>query len=87
MNKIKIFNLQCSVLFPVYPDYLPGISRILFINRVTFDNKTLLTVIHFITDPFVGVFLHFLAGNVLIGELAAHEGARLVAGTDPFDPF
>lgn len=50
-----------------------------------FHDKALRPFVGFISQVLVSVFLDFLRSDILVGELNAHEGARLVRGGDALD--
>ena len=87
MLAVVVLDLPHAVLVLVEPCDLFRITRVLLIYGVILDHETFPALVNLIAHPFVPVLLHLLARYVLIGKLAAHKRAGLVAGAYAFSPF
>ena len=63
-----------------------GVARILVLWHAL-QNEALELAAGLLAHEAVGVFLHLDGAHVLVGELAAHEGARLFRRADALDPL
>ena len=83
---VEVLDLPGAEFALVLPDDLAPVARAL-VRREALDDRARQLAAWLVAQVAVGDFLHLLGAHVLIGELAAHERARLVRRTDALDPL
>ena len=79
------FDLLNSIFRFVPPDDLPRVPGVVVSGIALYDCAFQITT-PFVAQPAVLVPVHFLRSEVFVGEFAAYERSRLVAGRNPLHP-
>ncbi len=76
---VVVVDALHAILSLVVPRDQTGVARFL-VKRAPLHHEAFQGAAGLVAQPFVAVLLQFLCGDVLIGELAADEGAGFVGG-------